>query len=75
MTTSSGLPGSCKNSKCKHLNNEHNTYKCREHGCRRQWKICQTGSHETTFYAICAKCHDHPAGGPDGFEDMEDLTK
>lgn len=55
-------------SECKHANNEHNKYKCKETGCRKRWKICQTGSHSTTKWATCAKCEDHPGGGPDGFE-------
>jgi hypothetical protein len=74
MSASSGLTGFCKNSECKHANNEHNKFTCKEQGCRKQWKICQTGSHTTTKYAICAKCTAHPGGGPDGFENWEDLT-
>ena len=74
MSASSGLTGFCKNLKCKQANNKHNKYKCKETGCRKQWKICQNGSHSTTKWATCAKCEDHPAGGPDGFREDEDLT-
>ena len=79
MMASSGQTGACKNSLCKHFNNEHNTYKCKAKGCRKRWKICQTGVHDTVpesgKYVICGKCHDHPAGGPDGFMEYEDLSE
>jgi hypothetical protein len=55
-------------------NNEHKVHQCKAYGCRKKWKICQTGAHGTESYAICQKCPGHPAGGPDGFEEYEDLT-
>lgn len=76
MTASSGQTGTCNNKNCGHWNNEHNRYTCKEQGCRKQWKICQTGDHGFTGkYAICSKCSDHPAGGPDGFEEMIDMSR
>ncbi|CAI7611734.1 unnamed protein product [Penicillium pancosmium] len=71
MTASSGQSGVCSNAKCGHWNNEHNSYKCKETNCRKRWKVCQTGDHGVSGkYALCAKCPDHPAGGPDGFDDI-----
>lgn len=53
----------------------HNTYKCKEAKCGKRWKICQTGDHgDSAVYTICAKCRDHPAGGPIGFHEYVDLT-
>jgi hypothetical protein len=43
MSANSGLTGFCKSPKCKYPNNEHDKNKCKETGCRKQWKICQTG--------------------------------
>ncbi|KGO71383.1 hypothetical protein PITC_021520 [Penicillium italicum] len=75
MTASSGQAGSCRNAKCNHWNDAHNRYTCKEAGCRKQWKICQTGDHGISGkWAICSKCEAHPAGGPDGFEEWIDLT-
>jgi hypothetical protein len=75
MSASSGVDGFCTNSSCGHANNEHNYYTCKEYKCRKKWKICQTMSHDNSSkYAICKKCTAHPGGGPDGFEDMLDLT-
>lgn len=40
-----------------------------------KWKIRQTGDDGIAGkYAICFKCKHHPAGGPDGFQEMIDLT-
>ncbi|EAL90697.1 uncharacterized protein AFUA_1G13650 [Aspergillus fumigatus Af293] len=40
-----------------------------------KWKIRQTGDDGIAGkYAICFKRKHHPAGGPDGFQEMIDLT-
>ncbi|EFW13392.1 predicted protein [Coccidioides posadasii str. Silveira] len=43
MSASSGVNGWCD--VCRHPNNEHNYYTCTATGCRKKFKICQTGSH------------------------------
>lgn len=75
VTASSGQAGSCRNAKCNHWNYAHNKFRCKEEGCQKQWKICQTGDHGISGkYAISSKYKAHPAGGPDGFMEMIDLT-
>jgi hypothetical protein len=61
MSASSGAKGVC--TKCDHVNNEHNTYTCEAAGCRKKFKVCQTGSHTGTTsgtYVLCKACPDHP---------------
>jgi hypothetical protein len=61
MSASSGAKGVC--TKCDHVNNEHNTYTCEAAGCRKKFKVCQTGSHTGTIsgtYVLCKACPDHP---------------
>ena len=64
MSASSGLKGECV--VCKHMNNEHNEYKCTVKGCKKKWRLCQAGGHQefgedSDFkYVICVKCDSHP---------------
>lgn len=63
MSASSGSKGFCN--VCSHANNEHNTYTCDVKGCRKKFKVCQTGSHmewnaEDGAYVLCKACALHP---------------
>ncbi|KAH7008747.1 hypothetical protein EDB80DRAFT_447168 [Ilyonectria destructans] len=63
MSASSGAKGWC--SICSHPNNEHNSYTCEARGCRKKFKVCQTGSHDEWgaqegVYVLCKACPDHP---------------
>ncbi|KAL4927729.1 uncharacterized protein BDV17DRAFT_116521 [Aspergillus undulatus] len=63
MSASSGQSGFCDI--CSHANNEHNYYTCTAQGCRKRFKICQTGSHQEfniagNIYVLCKWCPDHP---------------
>lgn len=63
MSASSGSKGFCN--VCSHANNEHNTYTCDVKGCRKKFKVCQTGSHvewnvEEGVYVLCKACTLHP---------------
>ena len=75
MTASSGQTGTCRNKHCKHYNNEHNTLNCLAPGCKKTWKVCQTGDHGGDGgYAWCRTCEDHPAAAPNDSVEI-DLTK
>lgn len=48
-----------------HANNEHNTYTYDVKGCRKKFKVCQTGSHielnvEEGAYVLYKACALHP---------------
>ncbi|PYI02574.1 hypothetical protein BO78DRAFT_324704 [Aspergillus sclerotiicarbonarius CBS 121057] len=63
MSASSGRSGFCDI--CSHANNEHTFYACTARGCRNEFKICQTGSHQEfnvdgKVYVLCDWCLDHP---------------
>ncbi|KAK4119393.1 hypothetical protein N657DRAFT_581818 [Parathielavia appendiculata] len=62
MSASSGVDGWCN--VCSHANNEHNYYTCEAKGCRKKFKVCQTGSHQEweieAGYVLCKWCRDHP---------------
>ena len=61
MSASSGSKGVC--GVCGHANNEHNSYTCEARGCRKKFKVCQTGSHQDArngTYVLCKGCPDHP---------------
>lgn len=75
MSANSGEPAACDNQNYRHWNNEHRSEKFKAKGHPIKWKICYTGDHgKEQVRAICKKCLDHPAAGPDGFEEMVDLT-
>jgi hypothetical protein len=44
---------------------EHNSYVCEARGCRKRFKVCQTGSHtewdvQEGAYVLCKWCPNHP---------------
>ncbi|KAI0388308.1 hypothetical protein F5Y17DRAFT_453337 [Xylariaceae sp. FL0594] len=60
MSASSGASGFCK--ACNHTNNEHNYYTCEAQGCRKKFKVCQTGNHDSVdsgAYVLCKACPEH----------------
>nr|KMM71103.1 hypothetical protein CPAG_07410 [Coccidioides posadasii RMSCC 3488] len=78
MSASSGVNGWCD--VCRHPNNEHNYYTCTATGCRKKFKICQTGSHvEFNItgheYVLCKWCPNHPYSSPYNVTDMPRLYK
>ncbi|QSS56810.1 hypothetical protein I7I53_05124 [Histoplasma capsulatum var. duboisii H88] len=78
MSASSGVSGWCDF--CQHLNNEHTYYTGTATGCRKKFKICQTGSHAEFGitgheYVLCKWCPNHPYSSPYNVTDMPRLYK
>ncbi|KAL4990931.1 hypothetical protein BDW68DRAFT_185413 [Aspergillus falconensis] len=78
MSASSGQSRFC--SICSHANSDHNHYTYTAGGCRKCFKICQTGSHEGlnitgNIYVLCGWCLDHPYSCAVDVTSMPHLSK